>query len=147
MIQQKPYNTLRHARFMAQRLKKFNPETAVILILIELGIPSNRDGYDYLRRCILYKYRQPAQFYINKMYIEIGKSYHPKISISSMERSIRILIKNIWAQRDEELWSYYFPVDDYGYVKKPSNTVFVSEIARFMTLVEQCCKEVANNGA
>ena len=147
MIRQKPYDTLRHARFMAQRLKIFNPETAVILILIELGIPSNRDGYDYLRRCILYKYQQPAQFYITEMYNEIGNNHHTKISISSMERSIRILIKNIWMQRDNELWSYYFPVDDYGYVKRPSNTVFVSEIARFMTLVEQCCKEVANYGA
>lgn len=140
------YDALKHAQFIARRLKRFNPDIAANLVLMELAIPVNSDGYDYLRRAIVAKYRHPAQLYMGEIYAFIGARYTSYVSPSCMEFTIRSNIKHAWQRRDAEVWEYYFPADVYG-GKKPSNTVFISEIARFLALVELYCKEVSSDEA
>lgn len=134
--------TLRHAHFLARHLNKCELQYAVVAVLLELGIPTKRIGFDYLKNAIMLLFEDPAKMMTKGIYPAVSDLYDPEIGEFQIEQAIRSAITEAWKDRDEDVWSYYFPLDKNGNVKKPTNSEFISRIARFMELWQGCCKEV-----
>lgn len=136
--------TLEHALFLARHLHNCDLQYAAIAVLLELGIPTKRIGFAYLKNAIVLFVTEPAQMVTKGIYPAIGKMYESRPGQLQIEQAIRSAIHEAWIDRDERLWRLYFPADQNGYVKKPSNAEFISGIAYFLELWRGCCKEVIN---
>lgn len=134
--------TLKHALFLARYLNKSGLQYAVIAVLLELGIPTQDMGFDCLKNAIILTYDKPIQVLAKGLYPTVGQHYTPEVGEYQVEQAIRSAITKAWADRDESVWSYYFPPEANGKAKKPTNAEFITRIARFLELWEGCCKEV-----
>lgn len=130
--------TLKHAMFLAKHLHNCDLKCTTIAVLLELGISTRWSGFDYLERAILIYSEDPTQTFIKEVYPAVGESYKRHVGVMYIEASIRRAIKDAWQRRDNTVWSYYFPVDDYGNVIKPTSSEFIALISRFLELVEGC---------
>lgn len=135
-------DTLNHAYFLARHLKVFNPSSAALLVLMELCIPTNCEGHDYLQKAIVRRYHNPEKPFEKGIYDVVADSYMSGLSTFQMESSMRYAITRAWNGRNENTWAIYFPCNDRGKLVKPKNTEFISEIARFLELWAHCYEEV-----
>lgn len=132
--------TLKHVLFLTRRFDENDVESAILVILLELGFSTQSDGFYYLREAILLKYRNPSQRFAKVLYPAISGYHDPGIGSMQIEQAIRSAISSAWCIRDEEEWSYFFSVGK-G-MKKPSNGEFISRIACILELWHRCYKEV-----
>lgn len=116
-------------------------------VLSELGIPVRISGYRYLRKAVLISlYNREALNSITKeIYSVVGKQF--RVSVSSVERSMRHAIESVWDKSDSIYMKLYF-----SRRKKPSNSVFISvvsedignhcrtEIEKQLEILESCRK-------
>lgn len=133
--------TLKHALFLSRHLNGCDPQYAVVAVLVELGIPPNQSGFDYLKKAIILRYENPDSRITKDIYPAIGKTRIPRVGSSLIERSIRYSISIAWKNRDENVWRYYFPQAKAGFFRRPSNNEFISAVACFIELWRGCCKE------
>lgn len=105
--------------------------TEVSNLLLTLGIPTNLRGYCYLRDAILAEIRQPGQQLTKALYPDVGRPYGA--SGSQVERSIRDAVGKAWLRRSDAQWGQYFPMDAQGQIPKPSNAVFITTLADFIS--------------
>lgn len=134
--------TLDHALFYARHLNMCDPKYVATAVLLELGISTHRDGFEYLVRAIALYSRNPLQLYAKQLYIEVGEDAGTDDSAKQVEQAIRSVIIEAWKLRDDEVWRCYFPADKNGSIPKPSNGYFISRIGRFLQLWEGCCEGV-----
>ena len=142
-MERKINDTMMLVYFYSRHTKAFDPYSAAQMILMELCIPPNCEGHDYLLHAIVERYRNAAGTFEKGIYGVVESYYAPGISVRQMETSMRYVINKAWKQREENTWACYFPCASNGMVKKPSNTEFISEIARFLCLWERCCQGVS----
>lgn len=135
--------TLRHALFLARYLHNCDLQYAIVAVLIELGIPTKVIGFDYLKNAILLFSDDPTQTITKEIYPTLGKCYEPEAGAIQVEMTIRRTIAAAWKNREERVWRYYFHPDREGNLHKPTNSEFISMIARFLELWQGCCEEVA----
>lgn len=128
--------TLDHALFLSRHINDL--QCVIVAILIELGIPAKRNGFEYLKTAILLRYLHPTQLITKELYPDVGRSYDPEVSDFQVEQAIRSTIAYAWKNRDEEIWALYFPSGRDGTLKRPSNADFISMIARFIELWHGC---------
>ncbi|MBQ8239072.1 MAG: sporulation initiation factor Spo0A C-terminal domain-containing protein [Oscillospiraceae bacterium] len=138
--------TLQHALFLSRHINGSDPQCAIVVVLLELGVATKRAGFDYLKTAILLRYKHPTQLLTKELYPDVGRSYDPEVSGFQVEQSIRSAIARAWKERDEKAWALYFPAGIDGTVKRPSNADFISMIARFIELWKSCCKGGAYDG-
>ena len=131
--------TLDHALFFARRLQNCNPMCVVLLILIELRLETQKDGFGYLKHSIVRFLQEPGHL-TTDIYPPVMELYSTKINSLQMDNAIRAVIDDAWKRRDDETWSYYFPPDRNGKIRRPSNAEFISRIAVFVELWQGCCK-------
>ena len=107
----------------------------ISVILKNLGLSPNLNGYYYLKTAIGIGVRTPlAAGHITKMiYPEVARQYHT--SVSSVERSIRHSVDVIWERGNRE--PYYYLSGQYGR-GKPTNSEFVSYLAEYIRFVDDC---------
>lgn len=134
--------TLDHALFYAQHLNKCDSKCVATAVLMELGIPTNRIGFEYLKRAVVSYSKDPLQMYTKDIYPSVGTIYDTEESARQVEQAMRTAILEAWKHRDEEAWLCYFPVDEKGNIPRPSNGYFISRVGRFLQLWEGCCEEV-----
>lgn len=134
--------TLNHVLFLTRRFGPNNMESAILAILLELGLPTQSDGFHYLRTAIRLKYSNPNQRIIKMLYPAVGKCYEPEVGAPQVEQAIRSAISVAWEIRDEDTWECFFPVNGRK-AKKPSNGEFICKIACILELWHSCCKEVS----
>lgn len=139
-------NTLKHALVFAKHLNKCDPRCVALAVLIELGVPTDSDGFHYLLQAIVLFYENPTKAMVKGIYSDVGERYLPAVGISQVEQAIRNAIRTAWLNRDEGMWAYYFQVDQSGKVSRPSNAEFISRIGYFLELWKGCCKEVSYAG-
>lgn len=132
--------TLQHAQFLARHLHG-GISPVVVAILIELDVPTNRDGFEYIKRAIMKVKEDPTQGLMKEVYSFIANS-NCDDDIKKIDQAIGSAINQAWKRRDEDIWYYFFPIDKYGKIVKPSNSEFIYMIARFLELWEGCCEEV-----
>ena len=135
-------DTLRHVQFLNRHLNTVDLQCMIIVVLLELGIATKRDGFDYMKQGILLMCEDPALLITKGVYPEIGKCYSPPVGCQQIEHSIRSAINDAWSQRNSRVWGYYFPDATGNKPKKPTNAEFITRIARILELWQCCQKEV-----
>lgn len=129
--------TLKHIDFLAKLFGRNNVRYVIVVLLLELGIPTNYDGFDYLIQAITIYHTDPSQMIMKGLYPAVAKTSQKNVDGQHVESSIRTAIKIAWKYHDDIAWKRYFSETS----RKPSNTEFVSKIARVLELWEGCCEE------
>ena len=87
--------TLRHIIFLARHLKKWDLRSAIIVILMELGVPTKCVGFELLMHCILLQNEDGTRALTNDIYLETTLRYKQN-SEKQVEQAIRDVIKTAW---------------------------------------------------
>ena len=101
-----------------------NLTAQTVQLLHDMGFPTHRVGYRQLRAAIPMYYRDRDQCLDTVLYAELARMFN-KSSGQTVERSMRDLIKMAWEQRNELIWSKFFP----NHKECPSNKVFFDALA------------------
>lgn len=107
-----------------------DPKVSVSNLLLALGIHTNNKGYIYLREAIPLYAKDPQQSVTKELYPLVGKLCGG--SVEQVERAMRTAIQRAWNQRDEQIWKMYFVTLADGFVKRPSNSEFISRLAELL---------------
>ena len=131
--------TLEHILFLARRFKKTNIRYVVIILLMELGVPTQYDGFDYLVKAIVLCVQDPALVMMKGLYNLVADQYDREMDTHQIEQAIRSAIDTAWQKGSLEAWDKYFSLGQRHGVRKPANAEFVSRIARLLELWMGCC--------
>lgn len=134
---------LYHALFLAQHLSKGDLKDGLVYILYELEMPSHYIGYHYVKQAILLFYRDPVHMLLQGIYQTLIDRVNPNASYEQLEQAMRSVIGYSYKFCDPGVWNIYFRPNGRRKARRPSNHVFISEIANFMELWQACCKEVS----
>lgn len=104
-----------------------DPKTQVSNILNSMSFSTKHRGYTYLREAILLASRDSMQSVTKVLYPTVASICGSEAI--QVERSIRTAITCAWEKRDERIWALYFQPGSNGIVHKPSNGVFISQLA------------------
>lgn len=129
--------TLNHLQSLARLLGRDNVRYVIVVLLLELGIPTNYDGFEYLKEAVMIYFEDPSVMFVKGLYPAIAETDSRPVDGPQVESAIRSAIKVAWKNREEDIWDRYF----HGKKARPSNAEFISRIARMVELWEGCCKE------
>lgn len=132
-------DTVEYVKFLAQRLGGCSPNCVVLVILMDLGIPVNQDGFEYLKSAVLLQYEDPMRDLVNDIYPAIASRYgNGAISNKLLETSIRSAIRAAWLRTKIDVWQKYIPSlpNDYGH--PPTSTEVIASLARIVELWKEC---------
>lgn len=132
---------LRHFRFLANQTKHRPVSAAALTMLLELNIPTNHAGFDYLLRSVEVCY-QHSLWSMCQIYEAVAASYSYPVSNETVEQAVRSAIRKAWKNKNPFVWKYYFSQDLDGIIKKPTNSEFISRIARVLQLCQELQEEV-----
>ena len=132
--------TLDHILFIARRFSKEDLPSVILLILLELHIPTMGEGSYYLRKAIELNCRNPSMVHMKSLYQLIA----PGINYSTMEQAIRGAIRTGYRTGSMEKWNIYFQEEDNIKAHGPSNAQFITKIARILELWQNCSEEVSH---
>lgn len=135
---------IKRAKFMARHLQPQNVRGATLIVMYDLRIPLNYDGFGYLLRGIPEAFACTSQIVANEIYQSVGNQYIPKVEKENMEIAIRDAIRAAWNNRIDERWGNYFPEYMLTRRKPPSNLEFISAIVYFLMLWQDCCVKEAH---
>lgn len=84
--------TLCHILLLVRHLDHYNLRGAIIVVLMELGVPTKCAGFEFLKKAIELKRKDPTRALAKDIYLEI--SLHYKLNAEELvEQSIRDAIK------------------------------------------------------
>lgn len=129
---------LMHMDFLATLFRKEDIHYVAMLILMELGVPTNYDGFDYLVKGITLYVREPALIRSVGLYQAIAMQYD-FVTDKQVEHAIRCAIEAAWKKCNTDDWIRCFSPETNGKIKKPCNTEFITRIARVLELWKGCC--------
>lgn len=132
------------AKFMAEHLSPRNVRGATLMILYDLQVPVNLNGFGYLLNVIPEALESSSQIVAKEIYGIVGDRCVPKVDVNNMEIAIREAIKAAWSNRFDDRWYYYFPEYVARRRKPPSNVEFIAAISYFLMLWQECCVKEAN---
>lgn len=133
--------TFEYARFLARRLRNWDLELAIDMVIADLNVPANSMGYHYLKTAIALCYEDPARLLLSDVYVEAGKRYTAKASYKQVEQQIRHVISIAWEDRDDEVWQMVFRPNRDGEIEKPSNSKFLYQMVGFLQMLRRVIKE------
>ena len=102
-------------------------------MLSSLQVSTNHKGFQYLRYGV--EVFQPEDSMTKTVYPAIGRQFN--VRADAVERDIRRAIGFAWANSDPYTWRMYFESDRNGYVPRPTNSVFISTLARRLNTQKQ----------
>jgi len=132
--------TVKHIFFLARHFDRKCIHQVVIILLLELGVPRNLDGFDYLAKAITIYCENPTRTNMKGLYQAVVRLYGQEVEDYLVDSSIRNAIRLAWKNRDEDAWALYFPYSIRGRIKKPSNAEFIAGIAWALELWKGCCR-------
>lgn len=136
-------DTIEYVKHLAQQLDCCDPPFVVLVVLMKLRIPTNYDGFEYLKVAILLRYENPMRTMVNDIYPELRAMYGKHISNDQIEAAMRGAISIGWMRADIHIWKLLFPTILDTRKKKPSNTEFIDELARIVELLCDCAEAYA----
>lgn len=134
--------TLKHALFLAKHLSGCEPQSLVLTVLLELGLPTANVGFDYLKHALIVFVDDPSQRAMKGIYLAVGSRCGLVSDCKDIDRAITRVIECGWDVRDEKIWSVYFLPGRDGHIKKPTNKEFITRIGYFLELCMGCYGEV-----
>lgn len=132
--------SLVHIIFLAKNMQGCDVSYVALLVLLELNIPTNQVGFDFLIHAVVAFCKNPLQTMSKGIYPTVAANYDYKVSQEEIEQAIRVVIKKGWENRDSFAWKYYFSHNTSGKMKKPTNSEFISRIGRILQLWQGCCE-------
>lgn len=132
--------TLDHVLFLSRHFHKDDMDSLILAILLELHIPSQSDGFQYLRKAIALICRNPQHTYLAHVYDTVA----PECGSFAVSQAVRRSVKKGFQLGSPNCWGYYFPASGHSIPKCPSNSTFIYGIARVVELWQCCSEEVAH---
>lgn len=129
--------TLCHIQLLARHLDHYNLRGGIVIVLMELGIPTKCVGFELLTKAIELQYNDPTRILSKDIYLEIVTRYN-QISEEAVERSIRDAIKRAWRYGSRQAWDWYFSYEGQPVTSKPTNSEFISRIAYILEIWQEC---------
>lgn len=134
--------TLEHVLLLARHLRKCDVSGVIIVMLMELGVPTKCIGFEFLKRAILLVYQDPTRALSKDIYQEITVLYSQN-SEEQVDQAIREVIGKAWKTGSDDAWGWYFAYNGQKRPKKPTNAEFITRLARILELWNRICdKEV-----
>ena len=131
--------TLCHILLLAKHLDHYNLRGAIIVILMELGIPTKCVGFEFLTKSIELQHKDPTRALAKDIYLEISLHYKQN-SEELVEQAIREVIKTAWRHGSKKAWEWYFSYDGHIVLSKPTNSEFISRIAYILEIWQECMR-------
>lgn len=138
-----PYSldyVLKRMSLLARHLHGCDPAYIAVILLMELGVSTKYDGFEYLKCAIVMRFENPRLCIAKEVYPAVSRQTAEYVSENQVERSIRNAIRAAFKYRDEEAWAHYFPTSCNGKVARPSNAEFITRLARVLELWKGCCQ-------
>lgn len=129
--------TLCHIMLLVRHLDPCNLRGAIIVVLMELGVPTKCVGFEFLKKAIQMQYADPTRALAKDIYLEISLHYKQN-SEELVEQAIRDAIKMAWRHGSRKAWEWYFSYDGRGVPTKPTNSEFISRIAYILEIWQEC---------
>ena len=136
-------SSLKHAKIFAEYLSHCDSRYIIHLVVKELSVPNDHDGYLYIKHAAAILEKDPDATLDNGVYGLVGKRRSTVAGEDQVRLAITWAIRKAWAQRNEELWRYYFPVGPVGVTRCPTNREFLMAIVDFVELWKGFREEVA----
>ena len=95
-------DTIIYIKRMAQNMAGFDPNYAVLAFMLDLRIPVNPHGFEYLKTAILLRYRNPTMDLANDIYLAIA-STHGNVSGEMIAEAARRKCTQHITGRDDRL--------------------------------------------
>ena len=148
------HDTIEYVKLLAQWLYACDADYIALVILLELGIPVNHTGFQYLKEAIVLQYEDPLLDLTNEIYQKVAERSREHTSCAMVESAIRGAIHRGWERFGDDLWRKYLPTLPPGKPRAPSNAEVIAGIARIMELWYGCSQaykrqrdgEVVNSG-
>ncbi len=129
--------TLCHILLLVRHLGHYNLRGAIIVALMELGVPTKNVGFEFLKKAIELQRRDPTRALAKDIYLEISL-YYKQDSEELIEQAIRDAIKMAWRHGSKKAWEWYFSYDGRAVSNKPTNSEFISRIAYILEIWQEC---------
>ena len=129
--------TLCHIVLLSKHLDRYNLRGAIIVVLMELGVPTKCVGFAFLKKAIELQRKDPTRALTKDIYLEISLHYKQN-SEELVEQAIRDAIKMAWRHGSKEAWEWYFSYDGHAVLNKPTNSEFISRIACILEIWQEC---------
>ena len=129
--------TLCHIQLLARHLDHYNLRAGIVVVLMELGIPTKCIGFELLKKAIELQSKDPTRILAKDIYLEISTHYR-QTSEEVVEHSIREAIRMAWLQGSQMAWDWYFSYEGQPVANKPTNSEFISRIAYILEIWQEC---------
>lgn len=136
--------SLDHMRFLARFMRGRDVSYAALLVLLELSVPVNHVGSDYLLHAVVAFCKEPLATMRKGIYPAVAAHYEYDVGNEEVEKAISSAIEKAWKNRNETVWKYYFPQETRNTVRRPTNAEFISRIGRVLQLWQECSKQTEN---
>lgn len=113
--------------------RKTSRERLLSDMLMLLGIGASMSGHRYLYEAVLMQAEAPDSMITKELYPAVMRRCGAA-STDNVERNIRVAIHNAWRERNDSVWSYYFPPDRDGQIPRPTNQELVCRLAEVLRL-------------
>lgn len=131
---------LDYVLFLTRHFDRSDVESAILVLLLDLGFSAQMDGFHFLRAAILLRYYQSNRRFTKEIYPMVGEKVGMYANTEQVDSSIRAAIASACQNGDKEIWRWFFS-DKNGEMIKPTNAEFISRIACILELWHKCCKE------
>lgn len=130
-------DTITYIKRMAQNMAGFDPNYAVLAFMLDLKIPVNPHGFEYLKTAILLRYENPTMDLAKDIYLAIA-STHGNISGEMIAASIRRVIKSAFDRGNITRWQIYLPAAIITEDRPPTNAEVIAGLARIVEFWQGC---------
>lgn len=110
--------------FKGMRNINGNKESKIKNLLLELGIPCNIDGYEYIIKAILLYDKDPKQSITGTLYPAVAEQFG--VTIGAVERGIRYAIQVVWKSGNYKVLKGYVGNTIPKHKDKPTNSQFIA---------------------
>lgn len=131
--------TLHHVLLLARHLDSCNLHGAIVVVLMELGVPTKCVGFEFLKKAIQLQHRDPTRTLAKDIYLEISLQYKQN-SEEVVDQAIREAVKMAWRHGSRQAWDWYFSYGGHSASNKPTNSEFISRIAYILEIWQECKK-------
>lgn len=113
--------------------KEMNIEDLIFDMFVELGVPPNVKGHDFLTYAIIYFYEKPESFQgmTKELYPAVAKKFNT--TSNKAERAIRHAIETAWNRGNVDVFEKYFGYTINERKGKPTNSEFIATISKWIT--------------
>lgn len=129
---------IEHLDFLARSLSFYDERYIVKIFLLELGIPTQGNKFDYVSEAVMLWYSESMRRVSKEIYPAIAKKYRPYATMEQVEKTISRAIERAWKKRDQ-MWETFFPEP-----QRPTNTEFISRMAKVLEMWVDRCEFLAH---